>query len=396
MDNCCTHKDLLPIHGADLQQNIIFKTGQTQRSMEVNTEDVDIKADIQKVKPFEQLLNEEEDGELDREDERVTKEDSEDLNEERHCFTEEVESKDGEVEVKIILQDAESESKRQRKFKTEDNESTVEVNQEQMGNGEMWEEKNMDFVAQKIQDVNEKNDREERSCILEGIKPEKARETDTVQEQDTEKHLHTTNAKLLGHLLDTVAARSRDRLSLQDTQKKIHRLTPDFPDSLYELLCSLQEGRRLNDQRCSFTLERRCHSEPSTPVLRHRVVFSSMTSLQKEEFFEFVATSQGRRLDDQRAELQDMPAPQPPCQSKASDRKTSLKGAGSKRMSQISTPKEELYNMILISQAQGRLEEQRSSAPGPMDDEDFFSLLLRVQGGRIDEQRTELPFTLRD
>uniref|UniRef100_A0A3B5B0K4 Uncharacterized protein n=1 Tax=Stegastes partitus TaxID=144197 RepID=A0A3B5B0K4_9TELE len=30
-------------------------------------------------------------------------------------------------------------------------------------------------------------------------------------------------------------------------------------------------------------------------------------------------------------------------------------------------------------------------SPGPMDDEDFFSLLLRVQGGRMDEQRTELP-----
>lgn len=46
------------------------------------------------------------------------------------------------------------------------------------------------------------------------------------------------------------------------------RLTPDFPESLYELLCTLQEGRRFNDQRCSFTLEsenrrRRCHSEPN-------------------------------------------------------------------------------------------------------------------------------------
>lgn len=48
-----------------------------------------------------------------------------------------------------------------------------------------------------------------------------------------------------------------------------HRLTPDFPEALYELLCTLQEGRRLNDQRCSFRLEsgvrrRRCHSEPNT------------------------------------------------------------------------------------------------------------------------------------
>lgn len=48
----------------------------------------------------------------------------------------------------------------------------------------------------------------------------------------------------------------------------------------------------------------------------------------------------------------------------------------------------------LSPQAQGRLEDQRSRAPGPMDDEDFFSLLLRVQGGRMDEQRTELPCML--
>lgn len=54
-----------------------------------------------------------------------------------------------------------------------------------------------------------------------------------------------------------------------------HRLTPDFPEALFELLCTLQEGRRLNDQRCSFSLEegmgrRRCHSEPNTrkPVNR--------------------------------------------------------------------------------------------------------------------------------
>uniref|UniRef100_A0A672G421 Uncharacterized protein n=1 Tax=Salarias fasciatus TaxID=181472 RepID=A0A672G421_SALFA len=44
-----------------------------------------------------------------------------------------------------------------------------------------------------------------------------------------------------------------------------------------------------------------------------------------------------------------------------------------------------------LLQAQGRLEDQRSRAPGPMDDEDFFLLLLRVQGGRMDEQRTAFP-----
>ncbi len=48
---------------------------------------------------------------------------------------------------------------------------------------------------------------------------------------------------------------------------QLHRISPDFPDALCELLFTLQEGRRLNDQRCSFRLEhrRRCYSEPSTP-----------------------------------------------------------------------------------------------------------------------------------
>lgn len=78
--------------------------------------------------------------------------------------------------------------------------------------------------------------------------------------------------------------------SQKEDAKKAHRLTPDFPDALYELLCTLQEGRRLNDQRCSFRLEggmrrRRCHSEPNTTKPVNRVIFSSMTSLQKEEFF---------------------------------------------------------------------------------------------------------------
>ncbi|XP_074539652.1 uncharacterized protein gpsm3 [Halichoeres trimaculatus] len=187
--------------------------------------------------------------------------------------------------------------------------------------------------------------------------------------------------------------------------KKAHRLTPDFPESLYELLCTLQEGRRLNDQRCSFSLEagglprRRCHSEPNTGKPAHRVVFSSMTSLQKEEFFELVATAQARRLDDQRAQL----GRSHPMKTKARSFRGSIKQLSFVRRpvsvpvpapAAAPVPNEDLYNMILTTQAQGRLEDQRSRAPGPMDDEDFFSLLLRVQGGRMEEQRTELPCLL--
>ncbi|XP_005923766.1 G-protein-signaling modulator 2 [Haplochromis burtoni] len=176
--------------------------------------------------------------------------------------------------------------------------------------------------------------------------------------------------------------------------KKAHRLTPDFPEALYDLLCTFQEGRRLNDQRCSFRLEsgvrrRRCHSEPNTSKPVNRVVFSSMTSLQKEEFFDLVATAQGRRLEDQRAQLGRSSPPKTKTRSvRGSIRQLSL---SVKKPAPVPAPKDDLYDMILTTQAQGRLEDQRSRAPGPMDDEDFFSLLLRVQGGRMDEQRTELP-----
>ncbi|XP_076136951.1 uncharacterized protein gpsm3 [Alosa pseudoharengus] len=198
---------------------------------------------------------------------------------------------------------------------------------------------------------------------------------------------------------DDAQKKCKDFLSPDDAQKKVNRLSSDFPDALYELLYAVQEGRRLNDQRCSFRLEprRRCYSEPGTPRHSNRVMFSSMTSLQKEEFFDLVATSQARRLDDQRAEAESIipvpPQPQaPPAdEPKACDRKLSIKASVMKKATKAPPPKEDLYNMILTSQAQGRLEEQRSRAPGPMDDEDFFSLLLKVQGGRMDEQRTEFP-----
>ncbi|XP_019719324.1 G-protein-signaling modulator 1 [Hippocampus comes] len=203
-------------------------------------------------------------------------------------------------------------------------------------------------------------------------------------EEDEEAHAQEGSPDIQRHLLDIYA---------EDVQQA--GLPPsDFPESLYELLCTLQEGRRLNDQRCSFMLDggmrRRCHSEPNAAKPSHRVIFSSMTSLQREEFFELVARAQARRLDEQRAQLQRSPRGK----RKGRSFRGSLKQLSLARRAPKMPAKEELYDMILTTQAQGRLEEQRSRAPGPMDDDDFFSLLLRVQGGRMDEQRTELPCIL--
>ncbi|KAJ3597979.1 hypothetical protein NHX12_001494 [Muraenolepis orangiensis] len=144
-----------------------------------------------------------------------------------------------------------------------------------------------------------------------------------------------------------------------------------------------------------------------------------MTSLQREEFFDQVALAQACRLDDQRAKLQGPQIP-PIVKVKGRSFRGSLRHMSILRKpppQPAPVPKEALYNMILSTQvrvcvcvsvatrvelflsmlsvsmylqgfAQGRLEDQRCRAPGPMDDEDFFSLLLKVQGGRMEEQRT--------
>ncbi|KAL2084422.1 hypothetical protein ACEWY4_019940 [Coilia grayii] len=283
----------------------------------------------------------------------------------------------------------------QKETEIKDTEADIDVNRE--NDTEAGTEENVPDVAEAVgEGTSHTMVPPEELEVAEGRKTEVTQNTEVVLRHKTQ-----PNADM--------SAKSKDFLSPEDAQKKINRLSSDFPDALYEFLYKVQEGRRLNDQRCSFRLEqrRRCYSEPSTP--RHsstKVMFSSMTSLQREEFFELVATSQGRRLDDQRAEAQSIqPVPPPPPaqpqalppeQPKPSDRKLSVKASVLKKAAPTPPPKEDLYNMILTSQAQGRLEEQRSRAPGPMDDEDFFSLLLKVQGGRMDEQRTELPLTAKD
>ncbi|XP_026229094.1 uncharacterized protein LOC113170971 [Anabas testudineus] len=280
----------------------------------------------------------------------------------------------------------------------EQNLEKQQVQTEQNQTGEVGvdeKDKPQDDNPEETENINDGQNKGDTECVGQKDKVmrinEKPEKPSDEEEGDTQNDFQVAIKKL------NFCEQQREATGGQeDDSKGAHRLTPDFPDTLYELLCTLQEGRRLNDQRCSFTLDsgvrrRRCHSEPNATKPVNRVVFSSMTSLQKEEFFELVATAQARRLDDQRAQLQRTPPPKP----KARSFRGSIKQLSFvKKPEPVPVPKEDLYNMILTTQAQGRLEDQRSRAPGPMDDEDFFSLLLRVQGGRMDEQRTELPCML--
>ncbi|XP_070600218.1 G-protein-signaling modulator 3 [Erythrolamprus reginae] len=100
-----------------------------------------------------------------------------------------------------------------------------------------------------------------------------------------------------------------------------------------------------------------------------KVFFSSLTSLQAEEFFDMVATIQARRLNDQRADF-------------AGPEVASEENPG--------ISEDQLYDTILAHQSQ-RLEDQRTEPPIPVGIQGLLDLLLSAQGTRMEDQRSALP-----
>ncbi|XP_076854275.1 uncharacterized protein gpsm1a isoform X1 [Brachyhypopomus gauderio] len=105
---------------------------------------------------------------------------------------------------------------------------------------------------------------------------------------------------------------------------------------------------------------------------------TSLTSLtQTEELFDLIASSQSRRLDEQRASL-----------GEELGVTTALNNIG--QLCQTCNPQElndDFFNMLIKYQS-SRMNDQRCSMPSAPDpDEDFFSLVQRVQAKRMDEQR---------
>ncbi|XP_053147661.1 G-protein-signaling modulator 3 [Hemicordylus capensis] len=115
-------------------------------------------------------------------------------------------------------------------------------------------------------------------------------------------------------------------------------------------------------------------SLPTTPTgetdKAQPVFFSSLTSLQAEEFFDMVAKVQARRLNDQRADF------------------AAAEDAGAAGESVV--PEQQLYDTILAHQSQ-RLEDQRTEPPIPVGIQGLLDLLLAAQGTRMEDQRSVLP-----
>ncbi|XP_077439412.1 G-protein-signaling modulator 2-like isoform X3 [Vanacampus margaritifer] len=182
------------------------------------------------------------------------------------------------------------------------------------------------------------------------------------------------------------------------------------------------KGNRMDDQRCSL-LDGSSHqpatSSPTStpPVAERKSILDCEAPLQDPgHFLELLASSQARRLDDQRVSLSHFPGlrlstcNQPSTPSTSSENQDPSQAPISSA-DQAHTPSQyscietstdqseddDVFFDMLVKYQGSRLNDQRCAAPpsatrGPtVPDEDFFSLILRSQSNRMEEQRVVPP-----
>uniref|UniRef100_A0AAX7TFN9 G protein signaling modulator 1b n=1 Tax=Astatotilapia calliptera TaxID=8154 RepID=A0AAX7TFN9_ASTCA len=164
---------------------------------------------------------------------------------------------------------------------------------------------------------------------------------------------------------------------------------PSDEDCFFDLLSKFQSSR-MDDQRCHLDEpqngDNREGAATSMSSLSEMIDPAITTSPQTEELFDLIASSQSRRLDDQRVNVGNLPGLRI-----THNNLGHLVGEGDHQ-----EPSDDFFNMLIKCQS-SRIDDQRCSPPeaGPhaptVPDEDFFSLIQRVQAKRMDEQRVQLP-----
>ncbi|XP_025943697.1 G-protein-signaling modulator 2 isoform X2 [Apteryx mantelli] len=203
------------------------------------------------------------------------------------------------------------------------------------------------------------------------------------------KYKTSTTSKVLQDASNSIDHR------LPNSQRKNNRETM-ADEGFFDLLSRFQSNR-MDDQRCFFQEKNRFSAASvatsSTPPKTIRKSFStSVVSPHTDEFLDLLASSQSRRLDDQRASFSNLPGLR-------LNQRNSQSVLGHLMASNNRELDDDFFDILIKCQG-SRLDDQRcappSSAKGPtVPDEDFFSLILRSQAKRMDEQRVHLPSTIK-
>ncbi|KAM6199222.1 G-protein-signaling modulator 2 isoform 3-T3 [Sarcoramphus papa] len=219
---------------------------------------------------------------------------------------------------------------------------------------------------------------------------------------------YSTNNSMMSesHVVDSSLNGTRPRVGRRHSMENMElmKLTPEKKNSretmadegFFDLLSRFQSNR-MDDQRCYFQEKNRFSAASvatsSTPPKTMRKSFStSVVSPHTDEFLDLLASSQSRRLDDQRASFSNLPGLR-------LNQHNSQSVLGHLMASNNRELDDDFFDILIKCQG-SRLDDQRcappSSAKGPtVPDEDFFSLILRSQAKRMDEQRVHLPSTIK-
>uniref|UniRef100_A0A0A9YDJ9 G-protein-signaling modulator 2 n=1 Tax=Lygus hesperus TaxID=30085 RepID=A0A0A9YDJ9_LYGHE len=149
-------------------------------------------------------------------------------------------------------------------------------------------------------------------------------------------------------------------------------------ESFFDLLSRFQ-SERMDDQRCSLSVAASENKENRN--------INTLPPINQEggqdELLDLIVGMQSKRMDEQRVELPHLPGLCPPG------------GGGGGSTNNLAGPDDGFIEMLMRCQSE-RLEDQRSTLPGPtVPDEDFFSLIMRLQSGRMEDQRATVPAPLK-
>ncbi|XP_018114863.1 G-protein signaling modulator 2 S homeolog isoform X5 [Xenopus laevis] len=218
---------------------------------------------------------------------------------------------------------------------------------------------------------------------------------------------YSTNASVLSEIQDTDTNKNgaRPRVSRRHSMENLDivKITPEKKttstegvgeEGFFDLLSRFQSNR-MDDQRCSLQDGKRLNVPPAIPSMTPKAMKKSVSacamSPHSDRFLDLIASSQSRRLDDQRVSLGDLSG------LRINQRSHSVLGHLMDNENQ--EPDEDFFDMLVKCQG-SRLDDQRCAPPPPpkkgptVPDEDFFSLILRSQAKRMDEQRVTLSSLL--
>lgn len=202
-------------------------------------------------------------------------------------------------------------------------------------------------------------------------------------------------------------------------------------EDFFEMLTRTQ-SKRMDDQRCSLKVIGHSQSQTSRepPIRKPLVQQNSLpavpttpqtTKENRNALLEMIADLQSERMDEQRAQLPQLPGlvPSPINQNTRRNLINHQAAAATRNANAAGSepaPDDAFLDMLMRCQG-SRLEEQRSELPrtnvtldmeqgeppnnnrrncvnnntnnagATVPDEDFFSLIMRVQGGRMEDQR---------